>query len=116
MSKCTEKVTMSSEISWLFHGLSYCLLGPLIKLRLSPARQVSPIVPGKCFILFVLSKFVGNGRGVFRGNSWKFRGGRDVKEILAFARLIKATPSEGVYINVLGLYSASIKINKTWKH
>lgn len=62
MNRCTRKVTMSSETSWLFHGLSYCLLSPLIKSRLSPARQVLPIVPGKSFILFVLCKFAGNGR------------------------------------------------------
>lgn len=44
-----------------------------------------------------------------------FKGGRDVTEPLAFVRLIKATPFEEVYINVLGLYSAGITLNKRFK-
>lgn len=43
-----------------------------------------------------------------------FKGGRDVTEPLAFVRTIKATRSEGVYISLLGLYSAGMKINKRW--
>lgn len=109
MSRCTGKVTMSSETSWLFHGLSYCLLSPLIKSRLSPARQVLPIVPGKSFIPFVFCKFAGNGR------VHSVQRGRDVTEPLIFVELIKYS-SEGVYISVLRLYSAGIEINKRWKH
>lgn len=65
---------------------------PIDQLRLSPARQVPPIFPGKRFILFAnLLEMKG---------CTLFKGGRDVTEPLAFVRLIKAIPSEGVYVSV----------------
>lgn len=39
-----------------------------------------------------------------------FKGGRDVTEPLAFVKIIEETRSEGVYISLLGLYSAGMKI------